>query len=390
MRILFFLLLTGCVTSEYTKTSKQTYINNLQSNPCKELNMDCFKKLVHQTNFREDSSVIWYPELPTYNEQILIFYNPASKNSRFSISDNIIFSYASYSDTHSSNEITKTTTKKPMKKTKDGLFYLSLSPKEIDDQGFITFRAKDKPLDNNYGSPWKLAKVDKLPSYEKVETKLFNYYYLKEDINTIKNIESIIKKMNSSLKLIFKQTDLKFNFKFDFYYYFKRDLILKYQANRGNNYEAYRNRVYSCESQTDMHEIVHLLFNQLGQHVGILDEGVAIHYGQELVSDGWRGKTCNWWASKFKEENKLPKLENIFTPSGFYMAKWDIVGGIHYPVACSFTSFLIKSYGLESFKKLFSRINPNNQHDFDKVNELFLSIYKKNIQKIEKEWLSSI
>ncbi len=139
-----------------------------------------------------------------------------------------------------------------------------------------------------------------------------------------------------------------------------------------------------------MHEMTHLLFSSVGRHVGVLDEGVAIHFGQELVADGWRGKSCNYWAKKYKNEGLLPELRKVFTPSSFYMHKWSVVGGIYYPTACSFTSYLIGKYGLEKFMKLFSMITVNNQDSIDEINKLFIKIFGKQIDEIETSWIKSL
>lgn len=165
----------------------------------------------------------------------------------------------------------------------------------------------------------------------------------------------------------------------------------KYHANRGNNYEEFRRVVYSYESHTDMHEVTHLLFSQTGKNVGVLSEGIAIHFGQELVSTGWQSHNCNWWAKELKQNKNLPDLKEIFTPQGFYMHDWtSVVGKIHYPVACSFTEYLIEKYGLKKLKDIFASLNVHNQNDISKVDTLFISVYKKNIDELQKEWVNSL
>ncbi len=145
---------------------------------CKKNDEKCFKDLIYKTNFHRNVSVLWYPELPTENDEILIIYNTKSKHSRFSKHDALKFRFTSYA----SGEFTKA-----MNEGEDGLLWLRLKKSNKPKQGFLTF-SSNKTMDNNYGSPWKLAIVDKHPKYRKITTPKYNYYYHK----SIKQIWEII------------------------------------------------------------------------------------------------------------------------------------------------------------------------------------------------------
>ena len=351
-----------------------------------DVNMEYFNNIIAQTTFDKDTSVIWYPEIPTYNDEIVILYNTAAKFSKCKENDNLTFVFYPYGDPKASME-------KDMSKGKDGIFYCVLEKSEIKGPGYICFKIQGKSMDSFFGSPWKLPVTDTLPQYRKVETKYLNYYYLSEDKDTDAGIKTITYNADNIIARLQNITGLSFTRKINYYYYYKRELVMKYQANFGNNCENYRNRAYSCEykNTADTHELTHLLFQQLGNHVGIFDEGVAIYFGQDLLANGWRSHSSDWWAQKFQKEGKLPELSEIIPSHKFYnTANPADVLNINYPVAGSFTSFIIKRYGFDQFKSLFTQINDDNQYDLDAVNNILQSIYGKNIEALEGEWIHYI
>ncbi len=357
---------------------------------CKEVNLKCFEQIAAKTTFRKETSVVWYPELPRTIDPILLVYNTESTVSRFTDRDQITFQYVSLSDVSSTNQVQRIMLSKTLLRGKDGLRYIWINPGEIVEIGFMTFHVPGKMSDNNYGSPWKMAVVEKLPLYRKVERIHFNYFYLEEDTKTDQSIHSILQNFEKSLTQIQKVANLELDRKFNFYFYQDRSSLMRYQANRGNYVEEYRDRVYSCEFPVDMHETTHLLFSQIGRHSGLFSEGIAVHLGQEIVQNGWRNHSCSWWAKRLVMEKRLPSLGTVITSDRFYSGEWSTIGDIHYPVACSFVGFLLQRNDMEQFKRFYASINPENQNSKIEILDLFLKYYGASLETVESEWRSKL
>ncbi len=344
-----------------------------------------FDDIIIRTTFIKNASAIWYPEMPTVRDTINVLYDSGSPFSRFQKPEKLTFFYHSYA---ADSEGSSSDFKRDMKKGRDGIYFLELLPGEIGAQGYFYFISSNNQVDNNFGSPWKLAVVDKKPEYRTSESRYFIYHWLGEDMRTTAEIRKIQKKADSGMKKIITLTGLAFEKKPDYYFYHKRELLLKYQALQGNNFEEFRNRVLEYQNPSDLHEAVHLLFQQLGRHVGLMDEGVAVYFGQEIPADGWRGRSCDSWAKEFLGGGKLPKLESIATPREFFTppdpSDSDSFLAINYPVAGSFVRFLYNTYGMKKLKRIFSCID--NQCSADRISILFNECYSKDLSELESEW----
>lgn len=340
-----------------------------------------FHNLVSRTSFVPETSVLWFPEMILPGDDIEILYNSRSPHSRLTECDNIqlhFYRLGAFAPDKTCN----------MEKKEEGIFNCCLQAGSFAVPGFIVFTAPQGGMDNNSGSPWKLTVMERLPEFAVTETKHFIYYCLIEDSTTLTHLDEIVERLNSGMDKIIELTGLTFACKPRFFYYYTRDLLLKYQGNMGNNYEEFRNLVYSCEDPADLHEATHLLFQQLGRHVGFFDEGVAIHFGQQHK---WRRRSCDSWAREFLGKNHLPDLKSILSAPSFYQrGQLDEVLATNYPVAGSFVGFLLKRCGLEKFKTLFSEINVENQKSAESTLAVFNKVYTQGLSFLETEWKEAL
>jgi len=108
------------------------------------------------------------------------------------------------------------------------------------------------------------------------------------------------------------------------------------------------------------HEDVHLLTLPWGVAVGFFQEGVA-----EYMSG------CVWGKDKKPAEDfvlegldlkKIPDIKNFFSHT-FWTENADENIQYYYPLAGTFTRFLVDEFGLEKYKELYKSINRDNSQE---------------------------
>jgi tetratricopeptide (TPR) repeat protein len=117
------------------------------------------------------------------------------------------------------------------------------------------------------------------------------------------------------------------------------------------------------------HEMTHVLANDFGKRyygslrVGFL-EGLA-------VAAEWHEAffTPHEWAAALKKRNELPSMVTLLGPAGFFQS----YSRMSYIVSGSFTRFLVDTYGIEKFKKVYA------DGDFE-------DSYEKPLTALVDEW----
>ena len=195
-----------------------------------------------------------------------------------------------------------------------------------------------------------------------------------------KEIEDIIREQEKWYSLIIKKLKIKNNRKIHYYLYPSRTLKEKLTEDVGNAYANWDDfsvhTIYSKNLKViGPHEDTHLLTLSWGTSIELFQEGLA-----EYLHPLWHSKSHNYWVKKYKEENKF-EFEKLFDNNYFY----SLNPNISYPIAGSFTKFLIDKYGLEKFKESYSSLSKekNNKENI----EIFENIYQKPIREIESDWI---
>ena len=130
---------------------------------------------------------------------------------------------------------------------------------------------------------------------------------------------------------------------------------------------------------------------QVGRHVGLFDEGVAIHYGQAVAADkGWWDRPCDEWARDAINDGRLPPLREIVTPEHFYDHPWSVVGGVFYPSGCSFVAHLVRAHGREAMLAFMRAVSCETQDDPGTVISVFQRAFGVSLDGADAEWRAAL
>jgi len=108
------------------------------------------------------------------------------------------------------------------------------------------------------------------------------------------------------------------------------------------------------------HEDVHLLTLPWGVAIGFFQEGLAEHMSG-----------CVWGKDRKPSESfvrngldlkKIPDLKHFFSHA-FWMENAEQNIGYYYPLAGTFTQFLIGKFGLEKYRKFYMKISRENSRE---------------------------
>jgi hypothetical protein len=123
------------------------------------------------------------------------------------------------------------------------------------------------------------------------------------------------------------------------------------------------------------HEDTHLLSLYWGLPPYLFSEGLCQFMEGKLF-----GKDVDILSKRLIERNKIYSLKFLLNDKNWDMVKEEIA----YPQVGSFVRYLINTYGLEKFKKIYKKL-PRNKAFREKI-KIIENIYSKSIQELEKEW----
>ena len=214
-----------------------------------------------------------------------------------------------------------------------------------------------------------------IPSYHWLtkETDHFVFYYL----DHLEIEDSFFEERERAYEVISKYLDVELGNKINFYVFPNREVGLEmlgglspHQAIPG----IYT--ILSRKEQTAGHELTHLLSYYMKEGVRacsprVLSEGLATYLNQT-------GRDYRQIAKRIIEKGNKITLDKLLDYRGeFYKGENQLIS---YPVAASFTQFLIETYGLDKFKEVWGCDN-------DKAAEILEKAYGKDAKDLEREWL---
>lgn len=132
------------------------------------------------------------------------------------------------------------------------------------------------------------------------------------------------------------------------------------------------------------HEDVHLLILPWGVAIGFFQEGLA-EYMSGCVW-GKERKPAEIFVKKGVVSKEITDLENFFSHT-FWMKNMDENIEYYYPLAGTFTRFLISEFGLEKYKKFYMKVHRENTKE-ENI-KIFQGIFG-DLQKIAKNYLKII
>jgi uncharacterized protein (DUF3820 family) len=241
------------------------------------------------------------------------------------------------------------------------------------------------------GKPQSLELISRIElridsNFEEVETGHFLIRFRKNEFPKEK-MEELAQVNEKSLKFLFDVFKEELKWKKQLTVYF-RDFDSKIFYTRhwgwGKSDEAGVFMIF-LESARDygiaVHENTHSLtnLNWSGDSTSFLTEGIA-KYTEALATE----KNKNHLATiKFLKDGNLFPLEEMVA---FTIGISGLKTMVAYPASGSFTGFLIDTYGLKSFKKVFI-LEARPVEDKNKENS-WRKAYGKSLLDLEKEWLS--
>ena len=105
-------------------------------------------------------------------------------------------------------------------------------------------------------------------------------------------------------------------------------------------------------------------------------------YNNDFIAREKSGEPIHSVTKRYLLEGRLYRLDEILGSSAFMEADFTVT----YIQAGSFVRFLMDVYGIESLKALFRTLNSGDRPDASKT--AFLSVYGKNLEAVEEEWLA--
>jgi hypothetical protein len=344
--------------------------------PAPETSRALFERLRAQGGFTTDAHVVRSPIWPRKRDEVIVLYDLAAKGAPLAGAKALRFVL---------RPETGPAIERPMQR--DGDIAIVRVPASELRPGRLRFIAGDR-TDDNCGNPFGLPIVDLLPLWNTAESDHFVYKWMDGDPVGAR-VREVLVRLERRLKAVLGEARLTApSDKITFLHYADRETGLAHQAQSGNNYDWSRNLVFSAEAEDDAHELTHLLFyRQVGRHVGLFDEGVAIHVGQEIATgSGWLEKKCDAWALDALADDRLPSLAGLLTPSEMYAQPWDVVGKVHYPAGCSFVGALLERHGIEKLKSFLSSYDCSSQHDAERVSAAFEKSFGVSLEAADRTW----
>jgi len=123
------------------------------------------------------------------------------------------------------------------------------------------------------------------------------------------------------------------------------------------------------------HEDTHAIMCQYAMPISkAIEEGLAMYFDK-----AWWGISNELCTYVYLKDERYVSVERLISDNEYFYSVSDIVS---YPILGAFTAYLIESYGIEKYKKLYQ--------SREAMLEKFLTLYGQNISEIEVEYANSI
>ncbi|WP_202707223.1 hypothetical protein [Sporosalibacterium faouarense] len=144
-----------------------------------------------------------------------------------------------------------------------------------------------------------------------------------------------------------------------------------------NGFTKMPNEIYAVYNRNikciGYHEDAHVIsYNSLSRPpINFIRQGLAMYFDKT-----WWGVSNFAWTLYFFQNRRLPKLEDLMDNSSFHKYSYAVT----YPVSGAFTEYLISTFGIESYKKLYSNIN-------DDFSVCVRSVFGESLIQIENNFI---
>jgi hypothetical protein len=134
----------------------------------------------------------------------------------------------------------------------------------------------------------------------------------------------------------------------------------------------------------DNHEVVHVYSSLFGSPVALLNEGLAVAFQTDPVAGDltprWSGRPVHDLARDFLRQGRLIAIDSLLTSAEFRRFDPDVT----YPLAGSFMTHVLDTYGLAAVKRLFQAGQPLDTAD--SVRRQVADALGRSVSQIEQDW----
>jgi hypothetical protein len=136
----------------------------------------------------------------------------------------------------------------------------------------------------------------------------------------------------------------------------------------------------------DNHEVVHLFTSAWGNHVALVNEGLAVAFQIDPARDltpRWSGTPLHDLTRQFRQQGRFVPLAGLAETASWRTQDPNVA----YPESGSFMRWLIDEYGLDRVRALYARAAGPNEAAAG-VRASFAAVYGQSLETLEQAWLA--
>lgn len=215
---------------------------------------------------------------------------------------------------------------------------------------------------------------------EKFSSENYDFHFLRDSIaeNDIKEIAEL---QENCYKEICSYLSIQPNIRIQYYLLDTPELVGEIYGDNEpcNGFASPPDSIYAVYNEEvkciGPHEDAHILSYTINRPKSVfIREGLAMFFDKL-----WWDKTNEDWVRSFLQENKYIDINQLLLDDVFF----NYSDAITYPIAGAFTKFLLENYGINKYISLY-------RYTGDDFENKAKEVYKKEIDDLEKEFISSI
>lgn len=215
---------------------------------------------------------------------------------------------------------------------------------------------------------------------EKFSSENYDFHFLRDSIAE-KDIEEIAELQENCYKEICRYLSIQPNIRIQYYLLDTPELVGEIYGDNEpcNGFASPPDSIYAVYNEEvkciGPHEDAHILSYTINRpKSAFIREGLAMFFDKL-----WWDKTNEDWVRSFLQENKYIDINQLLLDDVFF----NYSDAITYPIAGAFTKFLLENYGINKYISLY-------RYTGDDFENKAKEVYKKEIDDLEKEFISSI
>lgn len=215
---------------------------------------------------------------------------------------------------------------------------------------------------------------------EKFSSENYDFHFLRDSIAE-KDIEEIAELQENCYKEICSYLSIQPNIRIQYYLLDTPELVGEIYGDNEpcNGFASPPDSIYAVYNEEvkciGPHEDAHILSYTINRpKSAFIREGLAMFFDKL-----WWDKTNEDWVRSFLQEKIYIDINQLLLDDVFF----NYSDAITYPIAGAFTKFLLENYGINKYISLY-------RYTGDDFENKIKEVYKKEIDDLEKEFISSI